>query len=200
METMMVPAGHGRAFKLSEGQRVRLTTPKGQQSADFFAFRDGDMTDWLSPLHTWMPTRALHPRVGDTFLSRLREPMLDFIEDGAEGVHDLLIAPCDPIRYAQFGDKDHRSCIGNLMEAMQELGHDVPIPPPAVNFFTTTTVNEGFMFETPAAPVAKPGAFVVLEARMNLICAVSSCPYDLTGPGWNINSPDGPTEILIELH
>ena len=199
MSVMTVPPGEGLAFHLAEGRRVRLTTPKGRQSADFFAFRDGDMTDWLSPLHTWMPTRSLHPRVGDTLLSRLREPMLEMIEDGADGVHDLLIAPCDPIRYAQFGVHEHRSCVGNLVEAMARLNLEVPIPPPAVNFFTTTTVTDGFIFETPAAPVARPGAFVVLEARMDLVCAVSSCPYDLTGPGWNINDPGGPTEILIEL-
>ena len=199
MPSMTVPPGEGLAFRLSTGQRLRLTTPKGMQSADFFAFRDGDMREWLSPLHTWMPTRALHPRVGDIFLSRLRAPMLTMVEDGADGVHDLLIAPCDPIRYAQFGVPEHRSCVGNLLEAMGRLGLEVPVWPPAVNFFTTTTVTDGFMFQTPASPVAKPGAFVVLEARMDLVCAVSSCPYDLVGPGWNINAPGGPTEILIEL-
>jgi len=54
------------------------------------------------------------------------------------------------------------------------------------------------MFNTPAAPVVKPGGYVVLKARMGLICAVSSCPYDLVGPGWAINAPDGPTEIVVD--
>jgi hypothetical protein len=27
----------------------------------------------------------------------------------------------------------------------------------------------------------------------------SSCPYDLAGPGWAINAPGGPTEIVVEL-
>ena len=47
--------------------------------------------------------------------------------------------------------------------------------------------------------MVKPGGYVVLETRMDLICAVSSCPYDLEGPGWAINAPGGPTEIVIEL-
>ena len=67
------------------------------------------------------------------------------------------------------------------------------------NFFTATTVEDGYMFNTPTAPIAKPGAYVILEARTDLVCAVSSCPYDLTGPGWAINSPDGPTEIEVEM-
>ena len=87
----------------------------------------------------------------------------------------------------------------NLEIAMGELGYDITVIPLAVNFFTSTTVEDGFMFNTPAAPVVKPGGYVVLKARMDLICAVSSCPYDLVGPGWAINAPDGPTEIVVEL-
>jgi uncharacterized protein YcgI (DUF1989 family) len=199
MESIDVPAGHGRAFRVDEGARFRLITPKGQQSADFFAFCADDLDNCLSPHHSWMPTRSLHPRAGDTFLSCRRQPMVDFIEDGAEGLHDFIIAPCDPIRYEQFGVPDHRSCIGNLHEAMAKLGYTISGNPLAVNFFTNTMVADGFMFETPIAPVAKPGGYVVLEACMDLVCAVSSCPYDLTGHGWAINAPDGPTEILIEL-
>jgi hypothetical protein len=40
-----------------------------------------------------MPTRAQHPRVGDTFISRFRQPMLDFAEDGVDSLHDLIIVP-----------------------------------------------------------------------------------------------------------
>ena len=54
------------------------------------------------------------------------------------------------------------------------------------------------MFDSPSEPVVKPGGYVVLAARMDLICAVSSCPYDLVGPGWSINAPGGPTEIVVE--
>jgi uncharacterized protein YcgI (DUF1989 family) len=199
MRTIEVPAGHGRAFYVSRGGRFRIVTPKGQQSADFFAFRRDDLEESLSPHHSWMPTKSLHPRPGDTLLSNRRQPMVDFIEDGADGLHDLIIAPCDPIRYEQFGVPGHRSCVGNLTEAMAALGHRVAGHPLAVNFFTNTTVQQGFMFDTPKAPVVKPGGYVVLQARMDLVCAVSSCPYDLAGPGWAINAPTGPTEIVVEL-
>ena len=185
---------------MGDGQRIRIVTPKGQQSADFFACRASDISEWLSPPHTWMPTRSLHPRVGDTFLSRLRAPMADFVEDGADGLHDFIIAPCDAIRYKQFGvEGHHRSCAENLQIAMRALGHEIDITPLAVNFFTNTVVEDGFMFNTPSAPVVQPGGYVVLEARMDLIGVVSACPYDLAGPGWSINAPDGPTEIVVEL-
>jgi len=199
VDTIVIPAGHGRAFRVAAGRRVRIETPSGQQSADFFAFCADDPTEFLSPHRSWMPTRALHPRVGDVFLSRKRRPMATLVEDGADGVHDLLIAPCDPIRYEQFGVPRHRSCIGNLREAMAAIGLEPPEYALTVNFFTATTVDDGYMFRTPSAPVARPGAYVALEALTDLVCAVSSCPYDLTGPGWAINAPGGLTEIVVDL-
>ena len=51
------------------------------------------------------------------------------------------------------------------------------IPQP-VNFFTHTTVEADGSFTSPPNPVP-PGAFVELEALMDLICVVSSCPFDL---------------------
>lgn len=49
METLVILAGEGRAFHLSEGQGLRIITPKGQQSADFFAYCADDISEWLSP-------------------------------------------------------------------------------------------------------------------------------------------------------
>ncbi len=46
METVDVPAGEGRAFHVDKGQRLRIITPRGQQSADFFAFRADDISEW----------------------------------------------------------------------------------------------------------------------------------------------------------
>ena len=44
-----------------------------------------------------------------------------------------------------------------------------------------------------------PGGYVELAARMDLICVVSSCPFDLPIPGWTINAPGGPTELVVEV-
>jgi hypothetical protein len=32
---------------------------------------------------------------------------------------------------------------------------------------------------------------------MDLICVVSSCPFDLAVEGWTINAPGGPSELLV---
>jgi hypothetical protein len=55
------------------------------------------------------------------------------------------------------------------------------------------------VFNSPPNPVAA-GAFVELEACMDLICVVSACPYDLFFADWPVNLPErGPTELIVEL-
>lgn len=195
----MIPPAEGRAVRVAEGRLVRVTTPRGHQAADFFAYNAADLDEWLSPMHTWVTTRSIKPRVGDEFLSRFRRPMLRLVEDTAAGCHDMLIAACDQARYVQFGlHAPHRSCSANLAEAMAALGHEVEVTPQPVNFFTHTRVEPDGKLVSPPNPVA-PGSYVELEALMNLIVVVSSCPFDLKIPGWTINAEGGVTELVVEV-
>jgi uncharacterized protein YcgI (DUF1989 family) len=199
MITVIVPAAEGRAVDVAAGQRIRVMTPHGQQAADFFAYNADDLSEWLSPMHTWVTTRSLKPKPGDQFLSRYRRPMLTIIEDTANGCHDLLIAACDQKRYEQFGFKGHhRSCSENLALAMEERGHAVAVTPQPVNLFTNTVVDPDGALLSPPNPVA-PGAYVEMEALMDLICIVSSCPFDLKVEGWTINAAGGPTELEVTV-
>jgi uncharacterized protein YcgI (DUF1989 family) len=199
MERHEVPARGGLAVRVKEGQHIRVITPKGQQAADFFAYRADHVGEWLSPMHTWVTTRSIKPRPGDTFLSRFRRPLLDFVEDGAAGVHDMMIAACDQGRYEQFGFKGpHASCSDNLRAAMARLGFQIDVVPQPVNFFTHTVVQPDGALLSPPNPVPA-GAFVELVARLDLICVVSSCPFDLPIPGWTINAPAGSTELIVEI-
>jgi uncharacterized protein len=199
MSMQTIPARGGLAFRVDQGQRLRLITPKGAQAADFFAYAADNVREWLSPMHTWATTRSIKPRPGDAFLSRFRRPMLEFVEDGAGGMHDMMIAACDQARYEQFGFAGpHASCSENLRSAMARLGHAIEVVPQPINFFTNTVVEPDGKLLSPPNSVP-PGGYVVLQARMDLICVVSSCPFDLPIPGWTINAPGGPTELVVEV-
>lgn len=199
MESHVVPAAEGCAIRVAKARRLRIVTPQGSQAADFFAFRADDWDEWLSPMHTWVKTRSLRPRQGDTFLSRFRRPLVDFVDDGADGVHDMLIAACDAARYEQLGHEGpHASCAENLKTAMRGLGVDIDVVPQPVNFFTNTRIEDDGTLVSPPNPVP-PGAYVELAARADLVCVVSSCPFDLGLPDWPINAPGGPTELLVEV-
>lgn len=80
----------------------------------------------------------------------------------------------------------------------QRESHQVDVIPQPVNFFTLTTVDADGTFRSPPNPVP-PGAFVELEALMDLICVVSSCPFDLAVDGWTINAGGGPTELDVDV-
>lgn len=195
----IVPAREGRAVRVARGQTIRITTPKGAQAADFFAYNAASPTEWLSANHTWVTTFNVKPRQGDLLLSRFRRPMLKFTRDGAQGVHDMMIAACDQFRYEFFGHKGpHASCSENLCVAMRREGHQVDVIPQPINFFTNTVVEADGSFRSPPNPVP-PGAYVELEALMDLICVVSSCPFDLAVDGWTINAGQGPTELEVEV-
>jgi hypothetical protein len=194
-----IAAAGGLAVHVQQGQRIRVVTPKGAQAADFFAYCAGDLREWLSPMHTWVTTRSIRPRPGDTFLSRFRRPMLEFVEDTAGGMHDMMLAACDQTRYEQYGFVGpHASCSDNLRNAMARLGHPIDVVPQPVNFFTNTKVEADGKLVSPPNTVPA-GAHVDLQARMDLICVISSCPFDLRLPGWTINAEGGPTELAVEV-
>ena len=199
MNRIDVPARGGAALRVESGQRLRIVTPRGAQAADFFAFAADNVREWLSPMHSWVTTRSIKPRVGDAFLSRFRRPMLELTEDGAGGMHDMMIAACDQARYEQFGFVGpHASCSENLRSAMARLGHAIEVIPQPVNFFTNTVIEaDGKLLSPPNSVPA--GGFVEMKARIDLICVVSSCPFDLQIPGWTINAPGGPTELIVQV-
>jgi hypothetical protein len=125
--------------------------------------------------------------------------MVKVVKDGAAGTHDMMIAACDQARYEFFGHKGpHASCAENLAVAMRRLGHEIGVVPQPVNFFTNTIIERDGRLVSPPNPVA-PGAFVEVEALMDLICVVSSCPFDLPVECWTINATGGPTELVLEI-
>ena len=199
MQTITIPARQGHALHVAAGQTIRIITPKGQQAADFFAFSAADLGEWLSAPHSWGTSRHTKPRQGDVFLSRHRNPMLDFTEDGANGVHDMMLPACDRTRYVQLGHPEpHDGCGDNMKNAMTALGYAVDVVPQPVNFFTNTQVDAAGVLTAPPNPVA-PGEYVLLTARIDLVCAISACPFDMPSEGWEINARGGPTELILEI-
>ena len=197
MSEILVPAREGRAVRVDKGDTLRITTPHGRQAADFFAFNAHSVDEWLSPPHSWVTTFSIKPRPGDVLISRFRRPMVKIVADGADGCHDMMIAACDQFRYEFFGHKGpHASCAENLQTAMRREGYEIGVVPQPVNFFTHTRVEPDGRLVSPPNPV-KPGAHVEVEALMDLICVVSSCPFDLDVEGWEINAGAEVTELLL---
>ena len=87
---MRVEAGAASASSISEGGQV----------GDLFAFCLDDLGEYLSAEHTRAELFRLFPRVGESFVSNRRRPILLFEADTSPGFHDMLFAACDAARYA----------------------------------------------------------------------------------------------------
>jgi uncharacterized protein len=194
VERIEVPAREGRGVRLAAGRSFRVVDVEGRQCVDLFAYRVDDVSEYHSAEHTRVHVSRLFPRPGEQFVTNKRRPILFFEEDATPGLHDMLIAACDPTRYAGLGvDGWHASCQENLERAMADLGHErVEIPQP-INLFTNIPVSgDGTMGWESAQ--TRPGDYVQLRAEVDCFVVASSCPQDLLP----IND-ENPTRVALEL-
>ncbi|HYH30324.1 MAG TPA: urea carboxylase-associated family protein [Pseudonocardia sp.] len=185
-----VPAGTGRAVHLRAGERIRVIDVNGGQVGDVFAFANAEdgsalgehpLAEHHSAAHTRATVSRLFPAVGEHFVTERRRPILTLVEDTSPGQHDMLIAACDPARYAALGAPGHRSCAENLREALAGLGltYEGPTPQP-INVFMRIPVTADGRLSWLAAPSAA-GDAITFEAATDCVVAVSACPQDIVG-------------------
>jgi uncharacterized protein YcgI (DUF1989 family) len=53
----------------------------------------------MSMEHSRAAFRRVRPKIGDSFVTNHRRPILTVMEDTTPGVHDTMIAACDRYRY-----------------------------------------------------------------------------------------------------
>ena len=124
----VVPARHGKAVLVREGEYLKVVDVQGQQVCDFFAFSPGDSTEFLSVCETRGALGRLSPEVGKPLYNNLGQPILLVVEDPV-GIHDMRAAACDAFRYWFYAAPQHRACKMNVMEALQEFGMSPPVFP-----------------------------------------------------------------------
>jgi hypothetical protein len=179
MDTLRVPGGEGRAVPLGEGQCFRVIDVAGGQVGDLFAFAAADPGEFASASHTRVAIRKLFPRPGDPVLTNRRRPILSVVEDTSPGRHDMLYAACDPARYASLGAAaSHRSCAGNLAEALRGRGLEITAVPQPLNIFMDVRAEpDGTLVSAPAS--SRPGDYIAFCAIRDCLVALSSCPMDI---------------------
>ncbi len=193
-ETIHVPAREGRAVRVPAGVAFRVVDLEGKQVADLFAFNADDPGEFHSAMHTRAMVDRLFPRPGEPFATNRRRPILVLERDDTPGVHDMLIAPCDPHRYEGLGVQGwHASCQQNLEDAMRELGHEDVCVPQSINLFMNIPVAPDGGLGWEPAPT-RPGDSVTLRAAMDCVVVVSACPQDIVP----INDRN-PTPLAVEL-
>ena len=179
MAIVEIPARKGKAVRVRKGQRVKVINTKGQQVVDTWAFNPADLKEFMSMEHTRAQIVAIMAKLGDSYVTNKRRPVLTLVEDTSGGIHDTLLAACDRYRYELLGAKGHHdNCTDNLAAGMQALGLTPPETPSPLNLFMNIPVLAGNKVDF-LPPVSTPGSYVVLRAEADCTVAFSACPQDV---------------------
>ena len=191
-----IPARRGKASLVARGQSVRVINTHGQQVVDTWAFRRGDLTEFMSMEHSRTSLGRIIPAVGQSMVTNRRRPILTLAGDTSGGIHDTLLAACDRYRYELLGCEEyHDNCTDNLAAALAELGLTPPETPSPWNLFMNIPVApDGSVGFEP--PVSRPGDHLTLRAEMDCVVVFSACPQDIVP----INGVDCvPTEAHFQV-
>lgn len=187
----LVPARFGKAIGLAAGQTLKIISRHGTQVVDTWAFNFASPGEYLSMEHTRSINSRISLAVGEYGMSNHRRPMLCLTEDTSPGIHDTLLCACNRYLYEQLGCTEyHRNCEDNLHEALAKLGLAIPFTPAPLNIFMNVPVRPDRSL-TRLVPETKPGDFVRLRAKMDVIVALSACPQDIT----TINGDKTPRDV-----
>jgi uncharacterized protein YcgI (DUF1989 family) len=177
----------GTAFRLRQGQVLRLTDPEGEQVSDVVAFADrgdgrpAEPLEWLSSGRTLDYAETIYLTTGHVLYSNDSRPMLTVVADTC-GRHDFLLTPCSPDTFRIiYGNTDyHPSCYENLWRSLEPFGilpHQLPT---TFNAFMNVEVDGATGTLTVAPPRSKAGDVIELLAEMDLIVGVTACSAEMS--------------------
>ena len=174
-----VPAGKGRAVRLSAGQAIKIINTHGHQVCDTWIFSAEDMTEFMSMPHLHATLESIFAKVGDGLITNRRRAIATLEEDTSPGRHDTVMAACDDYRYGLLGCTEfHDNCTDNLHAALRQIGLKSEQTPSPMNIFMNIPVAEDGKTGW-GEPLSKPGDYVVIRALMDCVVAMSSCPQDI---------------------
>lgn len=165
----------GVAFRLRQGQTLRVIDAEGLQVSDLLAFNAADVREVVSNGRTFDYEETIALTAGNRLWSNRSNPMLTMVEDTV-GRHDFLLTPCSEATFRHFyPDRPvHRGCFGNLVEALAPFGVEPDMIPCAFNLFMNVPIAaDGRLRVDP--PVSRPGDYIRLRAEMDLVIGLTAC-------------------------
>ena len=179
----IIPATHAKAFEVKRGQVLNIVQVAGPQMVDAVFLNANDLREvfhagWTAALNMMAGTGTLR-KVGKLYSKPPRDNlMLEVVEDPV-GVHlPWNGGRCSRGFYSGIGQPDHRNCQDNLAEVLAPYGLGEDDVPDVFNAFMNVAGIEEGRFET-VMPVSKKGDYISLRAEMDILAAVSACPFDL---------------------
>lgn len=173
----------GTAFNLTKGQKLKVIDPMGQQVSDMVVFNAKDTREKISSGKSLDFEETILLTKGNFLWSNRSNKLMEILED-TNGRNDFLLAPCSPetfeIMYSYKGY--HPSCFENLYTHLKTYGIQPDDIPTAFNIFMNVQfASNGKLRVLP--PTTKPNDYIVFEAKMDLIVALTACSAEDSNGG-----------------
>ncbi|MBC7958019.1 MAG: urea carboxylase-associated family protein [Cytophagales bacterium] len=178
-----VPPQSGVSFKIRRSEVLRVYDPLGEQVADLFAFKDGDLACSLSSGRSIDYASKIYLSTGDVLYSNDSRHMFTIVADTV-GRHDFLLTPCSQeMFHILYGCKGHHpSCFENLSHAFQAHGVKPSQISTTFNIFMNVTVAPNGTVKV-EPPSSKAGDYIELRAEMDMVCALTACSAEMSNNG-----------------
>lgn len=170
----------GTAFKLKQGQILRVIDPMGEQVSDLMAYRDDDLDEYLSSGRTIDYANTIYVTSGHILYSNRSNPMFTILNDQV-GRHDFLLTPCSPetFKIIYNNHAHHPSCFANLAQNLEPYGIAPDRIPTTFNIFMNVKIGEnGELIIDP--PLSKAGQYIELRAEMDMVVGVTACSAEMS--------------------
>lgn len=178
-----IPKQSGAAFKIKEGQKLKVIDPRGEQVSDMVLFNANDIREKISSGKTLDFEESILISENNFLWSNRSNKMMKILED-TNGRNDFLLAPCSPETFKiMYNNHDyHPSCFENLYTNLKPFGIEPDDVPTAFNIFMNVQFAENGKL-TVAPPTSKAGDFVLFEAQMDLIVGLTACSAEDSNNG-----------------
>lgn len=173
----------GAAFKLQKGQKLKVIDPQGEQVSDMVLFNAADPREKISSGKTLDFEESILITQGDWLWSNRSNKMMKILED-TNGRNDFLLAPCSPetFKIMYNNPEYHPSCFENLYTNLAPFGIEPDDVPTAFNIFMNVQFDENGKLSVDP-PLSKAGDYVLFEAEMDLIVALTACSAEDSNNG-----------------
>ena len=173
----------GSSFEMKKGQKLKVIDPKGQQVSDMVLFNSEDKREKISSGKTLDFEETILITKGNFIWSNRSQKMMEILED-TNGRNDFLLAPCSPETFQiMYNNPEyHPSCFENLYTNLEKYDIEPDEVPTAFNIFMNVQfAADGKLSVLP--PLSKAGDYVLFEAKMDLIVALTACSAEDSNGG-----------------
>ncbi len=173
----------GAAFSLKKGQKLKVVDPQGEQVSDMVLFNAEDTREKISSGKTLDFEESILITNGNFLWSNRSRKMMEILED-TNGRNDFLLAPCSPETFQIMYENPeyHPSCFENLYTNLEKFNIQPDDVPTAFNIFMNVQFAvDGKLSVDP--PLSKAGDYVLFQAQMDLIVALTACSAEDSNNG-----------------